>query len=656
MCGIAALLAATATTAPPDRDRIGRMTRAIAHRGPDADGHWLDPEAGVALGHRRLSIIDLSEAGAQPMASACGRYVIVFNGEIYNHLSLRKRLASESRAPDWRGHSDTETLLAAIAAWGLDAALDAVCGMFALALWDRETATLCLARDRMGEKPLHYGRIGEHWAVASELHALRALPEAELRSDPAAVTAYLARGYVPDGMSIHQGLAKVAPGTIVTLARDRAPETRHFGGFAALADEGRTRGLSAPDPEARARHLEDLLAEVVGEQMLSDVPLGSFLSGGIDSSLVTALMQAGAARQVESFSVGFTDARFDESPHAEAVARHLGTAHTAFRISEEDALDLIPQLPQIYDEPFADSSQIPTALLCRAARARVTVALTGDGADEIFGGYNRHVLGPRLMRRLAPVPGALRRPLGRMLARLDGVGASGGAVQGMARRLGLPVTLIDKLGRLGTVVESAGDIPALYAVLTRGLPDPRVLMTPAARGAALNDPALPDGLAGLGGADWMMAQDALGYLPGDILVKVDRAAMATSLETRAPFLDARVVAAGWALPQGDRIADGRGKAVLRRILARHVPTELTERPKQGFAVPLDRWLREGLHDWAAGLLAREDLLAATGLDRSAVRGLWSRHQTRRANLGQTLWTVLMLLAWMDRTQTASAPQ
>jgi len=664
MCGFAAVMTEDPGQSLPGHAAMQAMTDAIRHRGPDAEGHWRDEAAGIALGHRRLSILDLSEAGAQPMRSACGRYVIAFNGEIYNHPALRDDLARAGQAPDWRGRSDTETLLATIAARGIVAALRHARGMFAFALWDRAARALYLARDRMGEKPLYYGRIDGVWAAASELHALRALPGCPRELDPRAVAAYLARGYVPEGLSIHAGITKLPPGHVLKLCRGMQPEAILYEDFASLAVAGRAEaGRAAPATAAaaaRADGLEAVLHQVVQEQMISDVPLGCFLSGGVDSSLVAALMQAGSARQIRTFSVGFSDARFDETPHAAAVARHLGTAHTEFHLSERDALGLIPDLPHIHDEPFADSSQIPTALLCRAARAEVTVALTGDGADEIFGGYNRHVLGPRLWRRLAPLPMALRRPLGRTLAGLERLGA--GDRQGRLHRLagvfGLPVTLLDKLAKLGGIVASADGLPALHAALTRAVPDPRVLMTPGMRarlgppgtptGDPTGDPPLPNGLADLDGADWLMAQDTLSYLPGDILAKVDRTAMAASLETRAPFLDARVVTAAWALPPRDRVAGRRGKVILREILDRHVPRALTERPKQGFAVPLDRWLREGLRDWAGALLARRDLLDRAGLDAAAVAGLWTRHQGLRGNEGQMLWHVLMLLVWLDR--------
>ncbi|MCL1629207.1 asparagine synthase (glutamine-hydrolyzing) [Roseibaca sp. V10] len=651
MCGIAGLLGQGSSGAALAPAILHSMTDAIRARGPDAEGHWRDDAAAVALGHRRLAIIDLSDAGAQPMQSACGRFVIVFNGEIYNHLDLRKTLVAEGRAPEWHGHSDTETLLGAIAAWGLVPALQRAFGMFALALWDRKDQTLTLARDRMGEKPLYWAEWNGHWAFASQPSALRALPGFAPGLSRAGVAAYLARGYVDAQASLMQGLMRVAPGGMVSLRAGRAPEQVTWQDFGALAGGA---ALQTPPPDsasARRGWLEDLLAEVVAQQQISDVPLGCFLSGGIDSSLVAALMQAGSGQQVQSFSIGFSGSRFDESPYAEAVARHLGCAHQTLHVTEEDALALVPELPRIYDEPFADSSQIPTTLLCRQARAHVTVALTGDGADEVFGGYNRHVLGPGLWRNLSRLPRPVRRALGKaVMSVVARGGASSDRLQALARRFRLPVTLVDKLARLGRMSAEAGTPDQFYAFLTRGIADPAALMV--RDPGAVFEPSLPGQLADLapGSAEWLMARDSIGYLPDDILVKVDRAAMAVSLETRTPYLDGRVVSAAWALDQSDRIDRAgrarRGKVILRDILARHVPPVLTERPKQGFAIPLDDWLRGGLRSWAERLLARDDLMAEAGLDPTACRSLWSRHIAQQGNEGQALWAVLMLLAWL----------
>ncbi len=644
MCGIAGFLSDSPLNASGEEQRIlHAMTKAIAHRGPDSTDTWLDPETGVALGHLRLAILDLSKEGAQPMASACGRFVLIYNGETYNHLSLRQTLAE--RHPDirWRGHSDTETLLAGITRWGLESTLRQAHGMFALALWDRQDRSLTLARDRMGEKPLYYGRIGPNWVFGSELKALHPFPGFSRTPDPAAVAAFLQLGYVPEGHCIHAGIHKVAPGTMVTLhAKDPSPTTHAYETFQDIVSKART--ARSTQTATTPQDIETTLMQVIDEQMLSDVPLGCFLSGGIDSSLVASLMQAQRARPVQTFAIGFDVARFNEAPHAAEVARHLGTEHTEFILSDRDALNVVPDLPDIYDEPFADSSQIPTALLCREARKMVTVALSGDGGDEVFGGYNRHVLGPDLLRKMQRLPRSVRRG-GAWLAQM--VGPMAGRENSWARRLasraGLPVTAVDKITRLAPALRHAEGISDLYAHFIATFPNPSDVMSGA---AATWQPSL--NLPGdLSDRDWMMAMDSVGYLPGDILVKVDRAAMSTSLETRAPFLDARVIAAAWALPDEARIRQKTGKAVLRDILARHVPTAITERPKQGFAVPVDRWLRGGLKDWGAHLLSNRDLLESLGLETRAAARLWQDHQSERASHGQKLWTLLMLLAWQQ---------
>jgi len=662
MCGLAGFVTFAPFAEPAQaRSALVRMTRAIAHRGPDGEGHWLDSEQGVALGHRRLAILDLSPAGAQPMFSACGRFVLAFNGEIYNHPALRRTLEAAGAAPDWRGHSDTETLLAMIARHGLDRALREACGMFAIALWDRRDRTLSLARDRMGEKPLYLMRPqpsdaqepGGHpagWRFGSELRALIAHPATAPAIDPVAVAAYLRLGHVPDHLCILQGVEKVMPGAIVTLRAGDDPRHRRYDHSEALF--GRAGTPSDPlhtDPGQAADRLETVLREVVDEHMLSDVPLGCFLSGGVDSSLVAALMQAGSNRQIHSFSIGFDDPRFNEAPHAAAVARHLGTAHTEFILRQDDALDLIPDLPAIYDEPFADSSQIPTTLLCRAARAHVSVALTGDGGDEIFGGYNRHVRGPALWATLARLPGPLR-PL------------AAGSVRGLARlglrhetamrratgALGLPLTTLDTLPRLARVLEGAGDAEAFYQTFVSVMTRPEQMLSDKTPRPSPPDPrarAAHEIGPGLDMAEWMMARDSTGYLPGDILVKLDRAAMSVALETRAPFLDARVMAEARRSPARLHVDARTGKKLLRAVLYRHVPQALIERPKQGFAMPLDDWLRGALRDWGAALIGDGALAATLGLDTRALQTLWDAHQSRHASHGREIWTLLMLMLW-----------
>ncbi len=604
----------------------------------------MDVEAGIGLAHRRLSILDLSVAGAQPMTSADGRFVISFNGEIYNHSVLRQELEAAAGPLSWRGHSDTETLLAAIQSWGLRQTLRRSFGMFALALWDREDATLSLARDRTGEKPLYLAAVGSAWAFASEPQAFRHIPGFDPRRDPAALAAYLATSAVPDRMCVFARVGKVRPGTVLQIRpADGSVVEREYETVLQLIKRAQSARLEAGDA---ADEVQAVLRDVVASQMMSDVPLGSFLSGGVDSSLVTALMQEVADRPVRTFSIGFSDAGYDESVHAERVATHLGTEHTTYRLTEEDALAIVPRLARIYGEPFADSSQIPTALLCACARREVTVALTGDGGDEVFGGYTRHFLGPRLWARLSAVPKPLRKAaplLGRAVRRLGG--GQSRMLRGLIKCAGLPATLLDKAERMGEVAAHASSLESVYASLTRSLDAPEAYL--------LEPPRGPGGPAATVDLEWltlepeerMMAMDTLGYLPSDILVKVDRASMNVSLETRAPFLDARTIEVAWRLPLEARIRDGKGKQVLREILDRYIPRDLIERPKQGFAVPIDRWLRGELRSWADGFLTRDAIVAAGIFCDEPVRDLWAAHLAQRGNFGQTLWTILMFQAW-----------
>lgn len=574
------------------------------------------------------------------MVSPCGRYVIAFNGEIYNHLTMRDDLAQVAAAPAWRGSSDTETLLAAVSHWGLQNALRRAFGMFALALWDRQARQLHFARDRMGEKPLYLARLSDGWAFGSELKALLAVPNFEAHLCRDAVAAYLAYGYVPDTQCIFQDVQKVQPGhvTSVSLAAT-APETHTYGTFGKLIDDAVGRRKAGQNDGLDG--LEATLGDVVEEQMLSDVPLGCFLSGGVDSSLIAALMQSRTAQPIRTFAIGFSEARFNEAPHAAAVARHLGTEHTEFFLSEQDALEVISDLPKIYDEPFADSSQIPTVLLCHEARNSVTVALTGDGGDEVFGGYNRHIIGPRLLSRLQRVPRSLRRSAGWIVSTCaPAITPENGWPRRFASRIRLPVTALDKAVKLAPHLSGINDLSAIYQHFTRGVQFPEELMQGAATVKA-QDPAFS-----VQGGEWMMAMDSVTYLPGDILVKVDRAAMAASIETRAPFLDARVVNAAWELPLEMKIADGKGKQALRSILDRYVPRYLIERPKQGFAIPLDRWLRGALREWGGELLFDDELVDLAGLEQIAVRELWDLHQSGKSNNGTKLWTILMLLDWL----------
>ncbi|ADP69689.1 asparagine synthase (glutamine-hydrolyzing) [Rhodomicrobium vannielii ATCC 17100] len=655
MCGIAGIWW-------PEGQRQGEaevvaaaMAARLHHRGPDARGVWADGAAGIALGHARLSILDLSPAGAQPMVSASGRHVVVFNGEIYNHLDLRRELEAAGAAPVWRGHSDTETLLALCDRHGIEAALRSATGMFALAVWDRAERTLTLARDRMGEKPLYFGRADRALVFASELKALRAAPGFEAEIDPASVAAYLRHSCVPEPHCIYRGVRKVEPGALVRLSH---PAEAAFAEPRSYWSLGATIAAAEPlggDYRAMCNEVEACLAEVVRSQMLSDVPLGCFLSGGIDSSLTAALMTRAAKGPVRTYAIGFEDARFNEAPHARRVAEHLGTAHTEFTLTEVDALSVISELPAIYDEPFADPSQIPTLLLARLTRQHVTVALSGDGGDEVFGGYNRYTFGPRMLEWGQLLPAPLRRAAGRSIQALQRMGTSESSwLRPAARGLGLPMTTVDKLSRFGRAFADAGDTEALYRGLVSTCNAPASLMaSPAAEAASRSLGAVARDLTP---AEWMMATDALTYLPGDILVKVDRAAMSASLETRAPFLDRRVVELAWRLPISARIEDGKGKRILRDILNRYVPRQLMERPKQGFAIPLDAWLRGPLRAWAEDLITPAVLRETGVLDAGAVGPLWDAHQGGQDNAGWTLWAILMLQSWLRTSDLKMQPQ
>lgn len=647
MCGIAGFIAAPSLgDADALRTRACAMADAIFHRGPDDGDVWVDAAARVALAHRRLSILDLSPAGHQPMQSACTRFVVGYNGEIYNWAELRSELEAAGKAPAWRGHSDTEVLLAGIAAWGVEATLRRARGMFALALWDRAEKTLTLARDRIGEKPLYYGHVGDDFAFGSELKALRALPAVRFDTDPGALALMLRYGYVPAPYSIYRGIFKLPPGTLLRVTADGSfGEPEPWWRFSEVAQEGAANRRAGGDGDA-VDALEAVLGAAIGEQMVADVPLGALLSGGLDSSTVVALMQARSTRPVRTFTIGFAEGDYDEAAHAKAVARHLGTEHTELHVTPEQARDIIPRLPEIYDEPFADSSQIPTALVCALTRQHVTVCLSGDAGDELFAGYNRYFWATSLWRRLGRVPPGLRRALASGLSTVPA-----GTWNGIFGALGplLPARLRvsnpgDKLHKLAEVI-GAPSPEALYRELVsqwrgplplRGATEPSVLVADSARW-----PALP------GFAERMMAVDTLSYLPDDILVKVDRAAMAASLETRVPFLDARVIDFAWRLPFHQKVRDGQGKWLLRQLLYRHVPRELVERPKQGFGVPIEHWLRGPLRDWAEDLLSPEALAADGLLDPAPIRGMWQRHLSGR-NVQYALWNVLMYQAWRRR--------
>lgn len=608
------------------------MAETLRYRGPDDGGAWVDAEAGVALAHRRLAIVDLSPAGHQPMVSADGRLVIAYNGEIYNSEELRAALPGV----DWRGHSDTECILEACAAWGIEATLQRLIGMFAFALWDRGARTLWLARDRLGIKPLYWARIGAALLFGSELKALKAHPAFVGDIDRAALGDFLHHAYIPAPRTIYAGVSKLEPGTLLALPWQGVERVGRWWDLAAVARQGLAEPLDLPDREAADR-LEALLIDAVRRRMIADVPLGSFLSGGIDSSVVTALMQRASSRPVRTFSIGFREQGYDEAQHAAAVARHLGTDHTEMYVAPAQALDLVPELPRWYDEPFADPSQIPTLLLSQMTRRHVTVALSGDGGDELFAGYNRHVLAATLWPRLERAPRWSRR-------------AAAAAIRALPPSTWsalLPMSQAgDKLHKLADVL--ATDARGLYARLIAQWPRDLAL-------GAGGDPPAPAPFAGDVVAD-MQFRDLSGYLPDDVLTKVDRASMAVALEARVPLLDHRVVAFSWRLPRRQLVRGGQGKWLLREVLYRHVPRHLVERPKAGFSVPIDGWLRGSLRDWGEGMLD-ECRLSQDGFIRpERVRRAWEEHLSGRRNLQYRLWTVLMFQQWLDAERSSRSPR
>lgn len=680
MCGIAGFFASDTGVQCNPAVVTTQMAEALRHRGPDDSGVWGDPSAGIVLAHRRLAILDLSPAGHQPMVSGSGRFVIAFNGEIYNHLDIRVELEA-SPSPQlspargegvtrWRGHSDTETLLAAFEHWGVETTLSKTVGMFAIALWDVRERTLHLARDRFGEKPLYYGWVGSGsgraFVFGSELKALCAFPGFANPVCRQALAQYMRFMYVPAPRSIYQDIYKLEPGCLLSIkgappasapAQPLRPptiyDTLSLRRWWSLADVVQAGARNPITDEAEAvQMLEQRLQDAVRLQSLADVPLGAFLSGGVDSSTIVALMQQQASHPVKTFTVGFEDSGFDESPHARAVAKHLGTDHAELYVTAAEARAVIPQLPAIYDEPFADSSQIPTHLVCRAARQHVAVALSGDAGDELFGGYNRYFWGPRIWNRLAWLPYPVRQVLGAAIiavpvAAWDALGDPFNALlpsaQGVARAG-------DKAHKLAARLRDVRNLDDLYMSLVSEWKDPAQVVRGVDGGLLVEPPSLlADPLPASGAANStlrMMYLDGITYLPDDILCKVDRAAMAVSLETRVPFLDHRVTELAWQLPLAMKIRNGEGKWALRQVLYKHVPRELIERPKAGFGIPVGQWLRGPLREWAEGLLDEHRLRSEGYFHPESIRRTWLDHLDGRHDWTPRLWSVLMFQVWL----------
>jgi asparagine synthase (glutamine-hydrolysing) len=645
MCGIAGIVARERV----DEALLRLMADRIAHRGPDDQGIWADQEARVGFGHRRLAIVDLSAAGHQPMVSGDGRWVLTYNGEIYNHAALRAEL-EDTRPPEsgWRGHSDTETLLECISAWGLERTLAKCVGMFAIALWDRRERRLHLIRDRFGEKPLHYGWVGGDFVFASELKAIRALPGFDNAISRRAAALFTRLGYIPAPHSIFEQIYKLEPGCMLSVTPDELPTpldvalpARRYWSYRDVVLAGAADPIQ--DEREALERLDQALDEAVRGQAVADVPVGAFLSGGIDSSTVVAFYRRHFP--VKSFTIGFEEEAFDEAPYAREVARHLGTDHHEHRVTVAEAQAVIPLLPAIYDEPFADSSQIPTYLVSRHARGSVKVALSGDGGDELFGGYNRYLAAPRLWTKLRGLPKPLRAAAGQLPS-----GGWNALADLTGRRSRQPEfgARVQKALRTMAQADGIDDVHLSLIDEWHGEPSP-VLLDGAEWPLSEEkiDPALPD-------AERMMLRDALAYLPGDILCKVDRAAMAVNLETRVPFLDHRVAELAAHIPAAMKIQGGVGKQPLRKLLYRDVPAQLFERPKTGFAIPVGEWLKGPLRPWAEELLDPARLRGQGFFDAARISRRWQEHLSGRRDSTPALWFILMFQSWLDEQRAAQA--
>jgi asparagine synthase (glutamine-hydrolysing) len=647
---------------------VGDMTATLTHRGPDDDGVWVDKNSNMALGHRRLSILDLSIEGHQPMLSGDGRYAIAFNGEIYNHLEIRSELQKDLQGEalrHWRGHSDTETLLACFSLWGVNKTLERLVGMFAIALWDRLEKKLHLARDRFGEKPLYYGWVNGTFVFGSELKALRKFPRFTNSVDRHALALYMRFNYVPTPYSIFQNIFKLEPGCLLTVGTNATRHPPASTPQAPMSDNDFTLSRwwslesivtsgvqnQVNDEFEAIEMLESVLKESIRLQSIADVPLGAFLSGGVDSSCIVALMQAHSSNPVKTFTVGFEEESFNEAIYAKGVAKHLGTEHVELYMSSSDALSIIPELPQLYDEPFADSSQIPTHLVCRQARSEMKVALSGDAGDELFGGYNRYFWAQRIWNKVSWLPQPIRSGMANIIGMISpsswGILASPvNACLPTQRRIAL---LGDKAHKLASRLKNVRDLDDLYLSLVSEWQDPASVVI----GAQEPKTLLNDRTSKPGRREHehrMMYWDAITYLPDDILCKVDRAAMGIGLETRVPFLDHRVAELAWRMPLDMKIRNNQGKWILKQVLYKYVPQYLLDRPKAGFGIPIGEWLRGPLREWAESLLDESRLRKEGYFNPVPVRKKWEEHKAGTRNWAQSIWTVLMFQAWLTKNE------
>jgi asparagine synthase (glutamine-hydrolysing) len=652
MCGIAGFFSPSVTQSANELTHIvSLMNATLVHRGPDDSGLWVDEQAGIALGHRRLSIIDLSPEGHQPMVSYSGRYVIVYNGEVYNYLEIRKELETRAGHILWRGHSDTEVILAAIEAWGLETAVKRFNGMFAFALWDKHKHCLHLVRDRLGIKPLYYGWVNGFFLFGSELKALKVFPEFKQAINRDSLALMMRHNYVPAPYSIYEDIYKLLPGHYLTLNlhSSHEPVIKSYWSARKVAEAGVADPFMGSDAEA-IEQLDKLLRKSVGSRMVADVPLGAFLSGGFDSTMVVAQMQAQCSQSVKTFSIGFYEEGYNEAKHAKAIANHLETDHTELYVSSEKAMAVIPQLPMLYDEPFSDSSQIPTYLISEMTRKHVTVSLSGDGGDELFCGYNRYFLGQSIWNKIGWMPDYMKVAVSRFILTIpkDILDKGFKWLKPLFLKYGRPGKAGDKLYKLAEVL-AMNSPEATYHSLVSDWKNPEAILL------AAHEPltALTDYIQWADLSNFiqrMMFLDLITYLPDDILTKVDRASMGVSLEARVPMLDHKVVEFAWRMPLSMKVRNGQGKWLLRQVLYKYVPRELIERPKMGFGIPIDSWLRGPLRDWAEELLDESRLRQEGFFNPAPIRQKWAEHLSGKRNWAYHLWDVLMVQGWLESTK------